>query len=208
MRRLLSSVLCIVCLLGATAAPAAAQSDGFSTDPVSVGFPNGTFPLPAPQITAVDFAAHDGFDRVVITYSGPVTGYRVAYGDRRDDLAERPVLTAGNAVVQVVLAPVSAGNAGTPAPQVNEFPGFPQLRQIGLLEDFEGVVHYGLAVASAVGFRVFTLTGPDRLVVDLRVPPTLAGTGARPLAPVTAFGFGLLVLGAVVVGSASVRRRR
>lgn len=39
-----------------------------------------------------------------------------------------------------------------------------EARQVG---DFEGVVTWGLGLAHASCFRAFTLTGPNRLVVDV-----------------------------------------
>jgi len=47
---------------------------------------------------------------------------------------------------------------------------FTQLKEVRLAGDFEGVVTYGIGLAARGDFRVFTLTGPDRLVVDLAFP--------------------------------------
>ncbi len=43
----------------------------------------------------------------------------------------------------------------------------PNLRQVKKAGDFEGVVSYGLGLSRRAGFRVFRLTGPPRIVVDV-----------------------------------------
>jgi hypothetical protein len=45
--------------------------------------------------------------------------------------------------------------------------GFPQLREARLLGDFEGYVTWGLGLAHPSCKRVFKLTGPTRLVIDV-----------------------------------------
>ena len=57
-------------------------------------------------------------------------------------------------------------------------PRFPTLRQVKFGGDFEGYVSAGLGLADRVGFRVFTLTNPYRVVVDVAHQPTQPfGTG-------------------------------
>jgi hypothetical protein len=46
-------------------------------------------------------------------------------------------------------------------------PRCPNLRQIKLAGDFEGVVTFGLGLRRKTGFRVFRLTGPRRIVIDV-----------------------------------------
>jgi hypothetical protein len=41
------------------------------------------------------------------------------------------------------------------------------LRQVKKAGDFEGVVTFGLGLRRKTGFRVFRLTGPTRIVVDV-----------------------------------------
>ena len=43
----------------------------------------------------------------------------------------------------------------------------PNLRQVKLAGDFEGVVSFGLGLRRKTGFRVFRLTGPTRIVIDV-----------------------------------------
>ena len=46
-------------------------------------------------------------------------------------------------------------------------PGCSNLRQVKKAGDFEGVVTYGLGLRRKTGFRVFRLTAPTRIVVDV-----------------------------------------
>ena len=59
-------------------------------------------------------------------------------------------------------------------------PRCPNLRQVKLAGDFEGVVSFGLGLRRKTGFRVFRLTAPTRIVVDVRhVPPPARAAAAR-----------------------------
>jgi hypothetical protein len=44
--------------------------------------------------------------------------------------------------------------------------GFAVLKEARLTQDFEGTVSWGLGLSSPACMRVFTLTGPSRLVID------------------------------------------
>jgi hypothetical protein len=46
-------------------------------------------------------------------------------------------------------------------------PRCPNLRQVKGAGDFEGVVSFGLGLRHKAGFRVFRLTGPTRIVIDV-----------------------------------------
>jgi hypothetical protein len=46
-------------------------------------------------------------------------------------------------------------------------PGCANLRQIKKAGDFEGVVSFGLGLRRKTGFRVFRLTAPARVVIDV-----------------------------------------
>lgn len=198
MKRLMSVLMVVALLLTSMAGGAAGQEGGFSTDPVATpGFPAGNFGDQRPSVRSVVFASHPGFDRIVFTLTGPATGYRVQYGNRRSTEADVTVLTEGTAVINVVISPVSGGESGTPAPRLNESPGLPQLRQIALLSDFEGNVQYGLAVATVAGFRV--VAEGNLLVVDIRVESTLPATGGPLVAPIAVLGLVVLLIGVVLI---------
>jgi hypothetical protein len=127
---------------------------------------------------------HDAFDRVVFRFSSHVPGYNVNYvPEVTADPSDEPISLEGNAFMIVAMHSVASGQVGAPpAPQDRQTPRFPELREIAGAGDFEGVVSFGLGLTAESGFRVFTLTNPDRLVVDVRIE-TLAATGSttRPM---------------------------
>ena len=47
---------------------------------------------------------------------------------------------------------------------------FQVLKEARQTQDFEGYVSWGLGVSSATCMRVFTLSDPARLIVDLQIP--------------------------------------
>lgn len=56
-----------------------------------------------------------------------------------------------------------AGRATVPDPNGG---GLPVLREYRITGDYHGYVFYALGLLRTVPFRVYELTGPDRLVVD------------------------------------------
>ena len=156
----------------ATAAPAAALP-GFGTAPAIA-----EAPAPGTQVSvrSVTYGRHDGFDRVVLTVSGPTAGYNVQYVPKLvTDGAGETLPIAGGAIIHVALHSTTWNES--PSPRLNVSPRFPALRQIRSAGEFEGYATYGIGQATKAGFRVFRLTGPDRIVVDVRHP---AGSASSP----------------------------
>lgn len=160
----------------AGASPAAAGDDTFGTEPVVEAPPAPETPV---AIRSVSTGRHDGFDRVVFRLSGPTLGYEVRYVPRLiEDPTGRPLSLAGSAVLTVALRQTTW--IDSPSPRTNVSPRFPGLRQVRFAGEFEAVVSYGIGQATKAGFRVFRLTGPDRIVVDVEHPP--AGASTQPAA--------------------------
>jgi hypothetical protein len=157
------------------AGPAVAAEPAFGTAPVVAG-PSAAA---AATVTAVETGRHAGFDRVVFRVSGPTLRYEVRYAS---SLVEDPTGTAlplaGSAVLTVTLRSTTWIDA--PSPRLNRTVGFPALRQVRSAGEFEAVVSYGLGQTGRDGFRVFRLTGPDRIVVDLRHPSVAASPPGTP----------------------------
>lgn len=119
-------------------------------------------------VTSVRIGHHTGYDRLVLTFRGPVPGYDVRYVTSiQQDPSGRAVTLLGRAKMRVVLRPTSTS---TPAPQAAQTPRYAEIRQLKGAGDFESVTSYGVGLASRQAFRVFTLTSPNRLVVDVRQP--------------------------------------
>lgn len=173
-RRLLPAlgVLLIAAVTAISTAVPAYALPGFSTGPVDV-VGAGTSPAAVQSVTV---GRNDGYDRVVFTLDRPVSDYHVHYTDQiTADASGAPVEVAGSAFLAISMFPVAADPA-----QPTLTPDFPTLQGVVGAGFFEAVASYGLGLRNDEGFRVFTLTGPDRLVVDVAHP---AGQPAATSAP-------------------------
>jgi hypothetical protein len=123
------------------------------------------------EVFAIAAGCHATFDRLTIRLrSGGTAGYRAGYVRRVvQDGSGRPVSLLGN---RRILATIQNARAHTPSGGVllrsNVLtPRCPQLRQVKLAGDFEGTVSLGLGLTRRTGFRVFRLTAPKRIVIDV-----------------------------------------
>jgi hypothetical protein len=127
------------------------------------------------SVTAVRVARHDGYDRVVFELEGraPGTpGWRVGYEqDPRRDGSGEPVEVEGEATLVVRLEGVGYP-FDTGVDEVSSAPPVPGdaevLRDLELGGVYEGLYDAYLGVRREVPFRVFRLSDPARVVVDLR----------------------------------------
>lgn len=136
-----------------------------STEPQTAE-PSGDWDL---QLVDVRVGDHDGFDRVVLELSGTATpGWGVAWGD--EAVAEgsgKVVPVAGDHVLTI-----SASGTAMPEPGSYEVPqalapagGIAAVHVNGW---FEGYIQVFAGIeGDECPFRVFTLTDPPRLVVDV-----------------------------------------
>src|SRR4051794_8317061 len=136
----------------------------FSTSPTSsAGSP------PTAEVFGTAASCHAGFDRFVIRTRFGIAGYSVRYVPKIvSDGSGRTVRLKGRRRLRVVLrdtrAHTQSGGALIPRART---PLCGNLRQVKLAGDFEGVVTFGLGVRRKAGFRVFRLTAPSRVVVDV-----------------------------------------
>ncbi|HKF00400.1 MAG TPA: hypothetical protein VKG45_15900 [Actinomycetes bacterium] len=141
---------------------------------------------PVAHLVAVRTARHASFDRVVFEFRGRVPGYDVRYVPAvTQDASGRPVPLRGSAFLRVVLRHASAVEQGLPAPPgyrrtwtgpSTVTTGFASLQQVRAAGDFEGYLSFGVGLGRRAGFRVLTLTGPPRVVLDVAGQ----GAAARP----------------------------
>ena len=122
-------------------------------------------------LTAIHLGQHATYDRIVFQFNGDVPGYRVSYVPRvSHDASGTPVRLAGRAYLRVVFHDGSqfllTGQRSYRGPDTLS-PYFPALRQLKLAGDFEGYLSFGIGVSKRSGFRVFTLTHPNRVVIDV-----------------------------------------
>jgi len=129
-------------------------------------------------INRFDIGRHESaaprFNRVVIGLSGPASSYQVRYvPEIIQDGSGFPVPLKGDADLEVLIDGAIAHdqNGQSTIPVSNYEPSnWGSLRQAKLVSDFEGIVVFGLGLRKQVDFRVLTLTGPDRLVIDVAMP--------------------------------------
>ncbi|HYY10648.1 MAG TPA: hypothetical protein VE781_06885 [Kineosporiaceae bacterium] len=155
----------------ASSAPAASCGAAFTTAGKSRAAAAGA------PLVGVRAGRHTCFDRLVLEFSGRVTGYRVQYVTRVTvDGSGATVPLAGAARLQLtVQAPAydAAGHA-TFAPadraHVAGVTGFAAFRQVAWAGSFEGSTSLGVGVRQELPFRVLVLAGPGghtRLVLDV-----------------------------------------
>jgi hypothetical protein len=164
--RLVRTVVLTICLAGLAlafaAAPAGAQS--------------------APTLVDVRAGRHAGFDRVVFEFRGAVpASRRIGYVDRlTQDGSGKPVSLAGGADLAVVFQGANAHDGGgAPTVSPRRFsPGFTALKEVAQVGDFEAVVTYGLGVDRQRPFKVSTLSGPSRLVIDIQTGGSAGSAGS------------------------------
>ena len=162
------------------AAGLASTQPGFSTEPTVVEHP----PVGSPTLVGLRAGRHANFDRVVFQLDGPIPSY---YSVRyvpvvRLDGSGEPLQLRGTAVLEVVVrAPTHDEDYRPVLTPTRLRPDFPALREVSAPASFEGQTIAGIGVTRKVGFRVFELTGPTRIVIDLAHPQKIDDGG--PVAP-------------------------
>ncbi|GIH50114.1 Sporulation and spore germination [Microbispora rosea] len=131
----------------------------------------------APRVaTLVDVrAAHQpGLDRVVFEFRGPLPARRGAgYVSRLiADGSGRTVPVAGDAILRLGFGGATGHDNGGrptygPARETFALPGVIQVVNSG---DFEAELTFGIGLTRKSSYRVYTLTRPSRVVVDIKTP--------------------------------------
>jgi hypothetical protein len=147
--------------LPAAAAPA---STGFTCGTQTGGSSNVIAP-----ITAIRVGHHAGYDRLVFEFSGySVPAYKAIPKSSAKfyfDATGQPVTLEGSAGIKLVMDSTSIH--GTYGGSTDFDPEFPQLAEAQALGDFEGFVTWGLGLERQSCKRIFTLSAPARLIVDV-----------------------------------------
>ena len=149
--------------------------EGASTEPVSA-------PVKAQEIALLErvaLARHEGYDRVVFQFRNVVPGYRVEYVDPplKEDGSGNRVEVDGDAFVLIRMEQASGFDVATdegvlvyegPRRLEGSDAGTSVVRELVRIGDFEAVLSWVVGLSDRVDFRVTTLDGPPRLVVDFR----------------------------------------
>jgi hypothetical protein len=145
----------------------------------------GTTPVSVPRpaiepaaLTDVRIARQEGYDRVVFEFadSPSVPGYAVGYVEEPviADPSGEPVPVSGDHALEVRMDPASGVVLGPDTvtetytgPTRIPGPGS-EITEVVRTGDFEAVMTWVIGTRDRVDFRVFTLSAPTRVVVDLR----------------------------------------
>jgi hypothetical protein len=126
-----------------------------------------------PAMTAIRTGLNTGFDRVVLDLTaGPAPG--VAYR-LTDELTADPsgeiVWLTGEFFINVTASPAAAhdvnGHPTYTGPQKFRTRNLRNVMAVAVTGDFEGYLSVGLGVRSRTAVNVFTLTAPNRVVIDV-----------------------------------------
>ncbi|WP_410584101.1 hypothetical protein [Amycolatopsis sp. lyj-108] len=127
-----------------------------------------------PTMTNIRTGQNPGFDRVVLDLtSGPAPAVRYDLVDEliADGSGEIVWLT-GEYFVAVTATPAAAhddaGNPTYPGPQKFRTRALRNVMAVAVTGDYEGTLSIGLGVRSRTPVTVFTLTSPNRVVIDVR----------------------------------------
>jgi hypothetical protein len=128
-------------------------------------------------VTAVRVGHADGYDRLVIELGeGGLPGWSIEYVDPpiTMDGSGQEVSVAGSAYLRIRLERAAQHDPSTGAPTYTGpsrvSGGTTEVTEAVATGDFEGVVSWVVGVRGRVPFRVSTLSGPTRLVVDVAAP--------------------------------------
>jgi hypothetical protein len=112
---------------------------------------------------------HATFDRFVVRGRLATPGYDVRYVSKIvGDASGQTIALLGTKRIRVVIRPARGHtSAGANLLPSTLTPKCSNLRQVKKAGDFEGVVSYGLGLSRKTGFRVFRLSGPTRVVIDI-----------------------------------------
>jgi len=126
-----------------------------------------------PTMTNIRTGLNTGFDRVVLDLtSGPAPSVSYQLVDELTaDASGEIVWLTGEFFIEVFTTPAAAhddnGNPTYPGPTKFRTRNLRNVMAVAVTGDFEGQVTIGLGVRSRTAVNVFTLTAPNRVVIDV-----------------------------------------
>src|SRR6267142_3758981 len=156
-----------------TPTPTPTTSSG-GTPNVSCATLTGGSPIASSVLTTIRAAHNPGFDRLVFEWSGAaVPQYEIKVASTFLAPSGQAVRVDGNAFFSVRMNGQAHTDSGARSyAQGDPFrPALPLIREIKLVEDFEGVVIFGVGLERLACPTVLTLLSPARIVVDFPTPP-------------------------------------
>src|SRR5215472_12042051 len=152
-------------------APAGATAPG-QTSPAAAAAPVAC-PASGSYLTAVRIGRQPTTDRVVFEFAGNApSSYAVTRVSQVvTDGSGKPVAIPGQSFLRVTFRGATAvcpstGHATYPGP-ASLAPRLPQVQALAAAGDFEGYLSWGIGLATKASYRVYTLTAPYRVVIDV-----------------------------------------
>lgn len=127
----------------------------------------------AKMLSAVRYAGHEGFDRIVFEFSeGKFPGYKIEYptGPAEECGSGDVVKLTGESVLTVHFMPLAAHtDEGEPTIGWREVsPKLTMISEVKRVCDFEGEVEFAIGLSKKTEYRVAELSDPMRLVIDIK----------------------------------------
>ena len=126
-----------------------------------------------PTMTGIRTGLNTGFDRVVLDLSSgpaPTVSYQLV-DELTADASGEIVWLTGEFFINVSATPAAAhdenGNPTYPGPVKFRTRNLHNVMAVAVTGDFEGQLSVGLGVRSRTAVNVFTLTAPNRVVIDV-----------------------------------------
>jgi hypothetical protein len=138
---------------------------GWATTPVTV--PHDPPVPPVPVLSGIRYAAHPGYDRIVLDIPGPLPGYSAKYvPEVRQDGSGEPVSLPGKAFLLIVLHPAQAHrDNGTPTVSGIHRTGLTHIQSYAIVGDYEGYVSVALGLDGVRNYHVGELS--NRIYLDV-----------------------------------------
>jgi hypothetical protein len=165
-RSVVRRTLAVVVVLAASLCLASAA---FGLPPFSTAPKTSTGSGGQAELFAIATGCHATFDRFVIRGRFATPGYDVRYVNKVvADGSGKTVSLLGTKRIHVVIREARGHTSGGTDLLPNVLtPLCSNLRQVKGAGDFEGVVSFGIGLRRKTGFRVFRLTAPTRVVIDV-----------------------------------------
>jgi len=125
-------------------------------------------------VNALRAAHNPGADRFVVEFTGTVVpSYEIKVASTFTAPSGQAVRVDGNAFFSVRVTGQAHTNAGARSySQPDPYrPGLLLIREVKQVEDFEGVVIFGVGLERLACPNVLTLLSPPRIVLDFPTPP-------------------------------------
>jgi hypothetical protein len=124
------------------------------------------------HLTDIRFAGHDGYDRLVFEFDRGLPTLEMKQGRLpfTTDPAGQPLEVDGTAFLQLTFHGASRGGSDGPVTYEGptDFdPQLPELWQVRMAGDFEGVMTFIVGLVDPPCFEVLSLQQPSRYVIDV-----------------------------------------